>query len=131
MSARLDSLYRHCGDLGLDVEWSDLGEYRRGDYQADKLLIRLNTRLTVAESVSTLSHEIAHHLAGDRCSSASAERKAWERGAALVLTVPEYQAAEAIVGCHPNALAAELGVTPKLILAWRRWYARSGHLMGW
>jgi hypothetical protein len=131
VNARLDLLYAHCGDLGLDVEWADLGEYRRGDYCADSGVIRLNHRLTLAEAAATLAHEVAHHLAGDRCSNPSRERKAWERGAAIIITPPEYAEAERVVGCHPNALAAELEVTPQLVLAWRRWYKRAGHLWRW
>lgn len=126
MSARLDLLYHHCADLGIDVEWADLGEYRRGDYCAELRLIRLNHRLTQVEAACTLGHEVAHHLFGDRCSTPAVERRAWERAAAILITPAEYAAAERLVGCHPNALAAELEVTPHLIRAWRRWFARTG-----
>lgn len=131
MSARLDLLYAHCADLGLEVEWCDLGEYRRGDYCAATETIRLNLRLTAREATSTLAHELAHHLFGDECSTPAVERRAWERGAAIIITPPEYARAEQLVGCHPNALATELEVTQELIRAWRRWYKRAGHLWKW
>lgn len=124
--SRLDTLYRHCGDLGLDVEWADLGEYRRGEYLDDQKLIRLNIRLTQVEAACTLGHEVSHHLFGDRCSTPAIERRAWERAAAMMVTPAEYEKAEDLVGCHVNALAAELGVTPHLVHAWRRWFARTG-----
>lgn len=126
MTHRLDALYRHCGDLGIEVQWADLGEYLRGEYLADELLIRLNNRLTQVEAASTLGHEIAHHLAGDRCSTPVVERRAWEAAAALLISEDEYRTAERVVGCHPNALGIELGVTPKVVLAWRRWFERCG-----
>lgn len=121
---RLDSLYQHAVDLGLDVEWADLGEYRRGDYQRSKSLIRLNHRLTVVQATATLAHEIGHAIFGHTCSSPANERKAWEMGASLVITPAEYARAEAIVGPHVGALAVELEVTPRLIEAWRRWYTK-------
>lgn len=117
-------LYAHCADLGLDVEWADLGEMRRGEYCDDAKLIILNTRLTRAQATACLAHEVGHAVFGDRCSTPAAERRASEYGAALIITVKDYQRAERLVGCHPGALADELGVTPHLIHAWRRWYER-------
>ena len=121
---RLDQLLRHCADMGLEVEWCDLGEYRRGDYCDELRVIRLNSRLTVAQATATTAHEIGHATFGDRCSTAAIERRAWEYGASLAVSRHEYAAAEALVGPHVGALAAELEVTPKLIEAWRRWYLR-------
>lgn len=123
---RLDLLYAHCADMGLDVLWEDLGECRRGEYRADEQVIYLNRRLTRCEATATLAHEVAHHLSGDRCSTPPVERRAWERGAAIIITPAEYAMAEQIVGHHVNALAAELGVTAHLITAWRRWFERRG-----
>jgi hypothetical protein len=129
---RLDLLFAHCADLGVQVDWADLGEYRRGEYRADEHRIVLNHRLTRAQAAATCAHEVAHHLFGDRCSSPVAERRAWEYGAALIITPREYAAAEAAVGPHLGALADELGVTPKLVEAWRRWFSRKRHAYaGW
>lgn len=119
---RFDDLLRHCGDLDLDVEWDDLGPYRRGEYHDDSRLVRLNRSLTVAQATATLAHEIGHATFGDRCTNPANERRAWEYGASLTISVPEYATAEDLVGCHTGALADALGVTPKLIEAWRRWY---------
>jgi len=118
---KLDLLLQHCADMGLEVEWCDLGEYRRGDYCDELGLIRLNRRLTRAQATATLAHEIGHATFGDRCSTVAVERRAWEYGASLAIRRREYAAAEAQVGPHVGALAAELEVTPKLIEAWRRW----------
>lgn len=121
---RLDLLFAHAADLGLQVDWADLGDKRRGEYRDDRQLIVLNTRLTRAQATAALAHEVAHGVFGDRCSTPRNERRANEYGAALIITVKEYQRAEREVGHHTGALADELCVTPLLIEAWRRWYAR-------
>jgi hypothetical protein len=120
----LTLLLAHAADLGLDVEWADLGDVRRGHYLADRRLIVLNDRLTRPQALATLAHELGHALAGDRCSTPDAERRASELGASLVIGVADYERAERLVGQHLGALADELGVTPHLVAAWRRWYAR-------
>jgi hypothetical protein len=123
---RLDVLFHHCADLGLDVDWSDLGDYRRGEYHHLGDRIVLNLRLTRAQATATLAHELGHQRFGDTCSTPATERRAWEYGAAVLITPGQYAAAERLVGHHLSALALELGVTPKLIEAWRRWWEKRG-----
>lgn len=126
MTDRLDLVFQHCADLGIDVEWADLGEYRHGEYhwQGDRIILSL--RLTQAQAASTLAHELGHRRFGDTCSTPANERRAWEYGAALLITAEEYAAAEDLVGHHVSALAIELGVTVRLIQAWRRWWETEG-----
>lgn len=126
---RLDLLFQHCGDLGIDVEWEDLGDTRHGEYHADDDTIVLSLRLTRRQAISCLAHELGHREFGDRCSTPRAERRAWEYAAAFLVTPSEYRAAEEAVGHHLSALAAELEVTPKVIDAWRRWWERQGRLL--
>lgn len=121
---RLDLLFAHCADLGVDVEWADLGEKRRGEFHCDRHKIVLNRRLTRRQATATLAHEVGHLTFGDRCSTPVAERRASEYGASLIINVKDYQAAEKLCGPHLGALADELGVTPHLVEAWRRWYRR-------
>jgi uncharacterized protein DUF955 len=124
---RLDLALRHCADLCIDVEWADLGEYRRGEYRRHHPgRITLNWRLTLQQSAATLGHELGHERFGDTCSTPANERRAWEYGAALLIKPREYREAERLVGHHLSALAIELGVTPKLIEAWRRWWKTKG-----
>ena len=128
-SKRLDDLFRHCADLQVDVEWGDLGDDTRGEYDSEGDVIRLHHALTEREVVSVLAHEIGHRHFGDVESTAGNERRAWEYAAAMLLTPEEYEVAESIAGHHPCALALELGVTPELIVAWRRWWTRRGQFL--
>lgn len=115
----LELLYAHAADLGLTVDWADLGHFRRGEYRDDERRILLNERLTHAQAVSTLAHELGHAYYGDRTSTPALERRAWAYAARLMITPLAYARAESIVGEHPNALAAELGVSQRLVKAWR------------
>lgn len=119
---RLDLVFQHCADLGINVEWADLGDRRRGEYHRYADQIVLNLRLTARQATATLAHECGHHRFGDTCSSRRNEVRAWEYGAAMLITPEEYRDAEELVGHHLAALAIELGVTPRLIEAWRRWW---------
>lgn len=129
MTDRLDLLFQHCADLGIDVEWDDLGEYQRGEYRHHEGRIVLNPRMNQAQAASTLAHELGHHAFGDTCTSPAIERRAWEYGAALLIEPTEYRWAEALVGHHVSALAIELGVTPRLIEAWRCWWEHRGRAL--
>lgn len=115
---------QHCADLGIDVEWAELSDHRRGEYHRHADRIVLNHCLTHRQATATLAHELGHHRFGDTCSSRRNETRAWEYGAALLITPGEYERAERIAGHHLAGLAIELGVTPRLIEAWRRWYEK-------
>ncbi|WP_414122837.1 ImmA/IrrE family metallo-endopeptidase [Corynebacterium nuruki] len=72
----------------------------------------------------TLAHELGHHVHGDaptpdRHTYSRQERRAWEWAATFLIDAETYRQAELTVGCHPGALAAELGVTVHLIKVWR------------
>ncbi|MFS3128683.1 ImmA/IrrE family metallo-endopeptidase [Nocardioides sp. Bht2] len=126
---RLDLLYAHAADLGLRVEWADLGPRRRGQYCDESREVTLNHRLSRSQATATLAHEIGHAVFGDRCTSPKVERRADEYGASLIINVKDYKRAERLVGSHVGALADELEVTAKMVEAWRRWYLRRGGVM--
>ena len=86
----------------------------------------MSLRLTKAQAASTLAHEIGHWEFGDTHSSPPVERRAWEYGASLLIEPEEYAEAESVVGHYTSSLAIELGVTPRLIEAWRGWWQRQG-----
>lgn len=126
---RLDLALQHCSDLGIHVDWADLGDHRRGEYRRHRNRITLNHRLTAAQAAATCGHELGHERFGDTCTTAVNERRAWQYAAALLISPRAYRAAERLVGHHPAALALELGVTPKLIGAWREWWELRGRLL--
>ena len=123
---RLDELFQHCADLGVGVEWRDLGETRRGEYWRHADTIVISPRLTRRQVVACLAHELGHRQLGHTCSTPANERRAWEFAAALLVTPAEYAAAEARVGGNTSGLAIELSVTPPVIEAWRRWWLKRG-----
>ena len=123
---RLDQLFQHCADLGVMVEWADLGGRRHGHYRWRDDAIVLDLRLTAAQATACLAHELGHQRFGDTCSTPANERRAWQYGAALTITPREYEQAEERVGHHLGALAIELCVTPRLVEAWRDWWRIRG-----
>lgn len=120
----MDLLFHHCADLGVDVQWADMGERRRGEYRHCQRVIVLNRRLTGPQAVTALAHETGHARCGDTETTPAVERRASEIGASLVISAGEYARAEKVCGPHPAAIAAELGVTRHLVEAWQRWYRR-------
>lgn len=122
-------LYQHCADLDVMVEWCRLRPGRRGSYRFSNNTIQLGLHLSRRQAIATLAHEVGHQRFGDTCSTPANERRAWEFGAALVITPLEYRAAEGQVGSDARALAIELDVTPKLIEAWRRWWLVRGQFI--
>lgn len=125
---RYDVAVQHASDLGLVVEWVDLGPRRRGECRWREGVLVLNPRLTMSEAACTLIHEVAHAVFGDDESSVAIERRAWEYGASLLVEADEYARAESIVGSDARALALELDVTVRLVESWRAWWKRRGHL---
>lgn len=128
---KLDHLYVHAADLGVEVIWSArMHPQRHGLYLDDQRLIILNQGCTHAQTTSALAHELAHAFYGDRASTSAIERRADEYGARLIIAVDEYAAAESAVGHHAGALARELGVTRRMVEAWQRQFSRERVAVG-
>lgn len=119
---------RHCSDVGVAVEWEDLGRKVRGHCRALENKVVLNSRLTFVQAACTGIHEFAHWSFGDLRSTPAVERRAWEYGASLLVEAEEYARAERLVGSDVRAIALELDVTTKLVEAWRRWWLRQGQV---
>lgn len=120
----MDDLIAHAAAMGLRVKWRDLGR-RHGELHSSGLVI-LNQRRTQRVQRITLAHEIGHHWHGHDWTRAHDravdERQADTYAARLLISPADYALAERLVGCHPGALAKELGVTARLVELWRHSY---------
>lgn len=110
--------------MGLRVVFRDLGR-RHGEVHATGLVV-INDRRPVQAQRITLAHECGHHAHGhdwrERHDRVRDERQADTYAARLLIDPADYHDAERTVGCHPGALARELGVTERLIEMWRADY---------
>lgn len=117
----MDNLIAHAATLGLGIKWRDLGR-RAGELHSTGVIV-LNPHKSELTQRMTLAHELGHAWHGhdwtrhhDRERD---ERQADLYAARLLICPVEYAAAERIVGCHPGALAKELGVTRRLVELWQ------------
>lgn len=115
--------WAHAQNLGLTIIEAPLEGTMRGVYWHDQRLITLRPGLTRRAARSTLTHEIAHAIAGDRPTPfgpihRKAEIIANRRTATLLIDAHEYAAAEELHNGHLPAIAHELNVTPKVLHDW-------------
>ncbi|WP_418061774.1 hypothetical protein [Pimelobacter simplex] len=111
-----------CAEHRVRIQYEDLGPIRHGQYLRRYRRIDLNINLVLRQLVPGLGHEFGHFVFDDSCSTAPAERRAWEYSAQLIIRPEEYAAAERVVGHNVNAIALELDTTPILVESWRRWW---------
>lgn len=116
--------------LDVTVEYADL-RHHDGEYRHDLNRIRLRKAMTLRKEISTLAHEVAHAVFGDVPSkfgpvNAKQERRADEWAAMRLITPEDYRASEMQWEGHVGAIAYDLGVTTKLITAYKRVLARIG-----
>lgn len=115
--------WAHAEDLGLTVIEKRLHGTRRGEYWHDQQLVILRTGLSQRAARSTLAHEVAHALAGDKPTMFGplhrrAEIRASRTAATWLVDADEYVAAEQLHAGHLPAIAYELNVTPKVLEDW-------------
>lgn len=117
----MEDLIAHAATMGLGIKWRDLGR-RSGELHTAGIIV-LNPRKSALTQRVTLAHELGHAWHGHDWTRAHDrerdERQADLYAARLLISRAEYAAAEQIVGCHPGALAKELGVTRRLIEIWQ------------
>lgn len=109
--------------MGVRVRWArpdrmdDLAAY---DHRTRTIWLR-DGRADMPTRCS-LAHEIGHAHYGHRPGGdyRRQERQADEWAALLLVSEDEYRRAERLVGHEVGALARELDVTQRLVLAWRR-----------
>jgi len=122
----MQELIREAEAMGLRVMLRDIGR-SSGYLYAGGLVVINSTRSLLTQRV-TLAHEMGHHALGHdwtRDHDVRRDELDADTWAARLLVTPDaYRAAEACVGCHPGALAKELGVTRQLVELRQRDFAR-------
>ena len=123
-----DELHDLAATLGLTIATHDSGP--KGWYQRHTSTISLRSDLRAANYRCTLAHEIGHAIRGDQPTGNQhfdnrMERAADHIAAQLLISPTEYATAEALYGCHPGAIAKELGVTTHLLNVWQQTYERT------
>lgn len=120
------NLEQLAAQLGATIVTHDGGE--KGRYYGHGI-ISLRRGLGPKNYRCTLAHELAHHSLGHDPAATGwvhdrQERQANEWAARLLISPTEYQLAEQLYGPHPAHLAAELGVTVKVLKTWTSIYER-------
>lgn len=115
--------WAHAQDLGLTVIEKRLDGTRRGEYWHDQQLVILRKGMSQRAARSTLAHEVAHAVAGDRPTvfgpmHRRAEIRASRTAATWLVNADEYAVAEQLHAGHLPAIAYELNVTTKVLTDW-------------
>ncbi|KXI15225.1 hypothetical protein HMPREF3227_02516 [Corynebacterium sp. CMW7794] len=84
--------------------------------------IIVRSGLDPATRICAIGHELGHAANGDDCSTARAERLADEWAARNLIDIDLVEDAAADNGGAPSAIAAELGITPRLLRIWMQLY---------
>ena len=122
--AKDPSLIEMALEAGIDVVTHHGGD--KGRWYPTSRTISLRADLPARARRCTLAHELGHavlgHAAGPDLPQWVVEKqeRAADRWAAETLISEDaYKSAEAALGPHPGAIAAELGVTVHLLEVWR------------
>lgn len=107
-------------DLGVELIYTnDLPQQRLGAYLDDERRILIRASLHGTLEQETLAHEYIHALHRDRSCHPAIEWRAWREAARLLVDDTAYAAAERISD-NPCFIARELGVTLRIIEAYRK-----------
>lgn len=125
----LNDLHNLAQELGLRIQYDDTIP-TNGLYHPPTNTIFVKTGLPHAVELCSTAHELGHATLGHIPTTVPwlqdrQERQADEWAAKALISVSEYRAAEAAVGCNVAALAEELGVTRWCVEAWRVWWMRT------
>lgn len=136
MPPDLETLTSQCTTMGVAVTWARLPDGLAGCYHHATRTIVLDRRLEDWQAVPVLMHEMAHAAAGhDGHQDAATEARIDRTVATTLLSIEEYQQAEALVGPHLGALATELEVPAWVVTAYQTVLSTMGqdppHRVAW
>lgn len=113
-------MYQRISDLGVELIYTnDLPAQRLGCYLDDERTILIRATLHGALEQETLAHEYIHALYRDRTKHPAVEWRAWREASRLLVDPDAYAAAER-VSDDIGYIARELGVTIRIIEAYRK-----------
>lgn len=121
MSA-FNRLLQHAEDLGVRVEWVRISGPYAGAYDLASGTIYLDWGLDSRprHAISTLAHELAHHVyQDDGFGDVWAERRADVWAARLLICPGQYARAERMYDGDAHQIAFDLGVTVSLVFAFQ------------
>lgn len=103
---------------GYHIRWHKGGP--KAAWQPHRNTVTVRLGMSDAATLCALAHELGHAHYGHPPGHEGAHELQADRFAAKLLVSPvEYAAAEAIYGPQPQRLAAELGVTVKVLKTWQ------------
>ena len=118
----LTRLLARVEDLGARVEWVRITGPHAGAYDLASRTIYLDWDLDSRprHAVSTLAHELAHHVYQDAgFGDVWVERRADVWAARLLICPGAYRRAERLYDGDPQQIAFDLGVTTRLVRAYQ------------
>lgn len=122
--AKDPNLFELAHSYGIDVVTHTGGH--KGRWYPDAQTISLRADLPARARRCTLAHELGHAVLDHAVGSdlphwvvEKQERAADRWAAEQLITENAYRSAEAVLGPHTGAIAAELGVTVHLLKVWR------------
>lgn len=115
----------------LTIEYTKLPDDRDGEYLCDEAKIFLRPGMHARLHRSVLAHELAHAAFGDRPTyfgpvHAKQERRAEQWASLRLIDVDAYRHAEDLHGGHLGAIAVELGVMRRTVVAYQEVLLRVG-----
>lgn len=113
-------IWDRISELGVKLIYTnDLPPQRLGCYLDDERTIMIRASLHGALELETLAHEYVHAVYRDRTKHPAIEWRAWREAARLLVDDDGYAAAERI-SHDAGYIARELGVTVRIIEAYRK-----------
>lgn len=113
-------IWDRISELGVKLVYTnDLPPQRLGCYLDDERTILIRATLHGALELETLAHEYVHAVYRDRTKHPAVEWRAWREAARLLVDDDAYAAAERI-SHDVGYIARELGVTIRIIEAYRK-----------
>jgi Zn-dependent peptidase ImmA (M78 family) len=114
------NIWDRISELGVKLIYTkDLPPQRLGCYLDDERTILIRASLHGALEQETLAHEYVHAVYRDRTKHPAVEWRAWREASRLLVDPAAYAAAER-VSHDVGYIARELGVTIRIVQAYRK-----------